>query len=364
MMFVDCPAYLDEDGAARCGLPAEVRCRYIMRSTDGPLEGAMIRCPAGHWFNGPIESLTRERADNHDSGAAAPVPEQGGTARRAPMMAVTVGAGLPSVTTPPSRSGRAVARTPRLPTIWGGPPACGSPACARAAGTPHPATWTNQSPAGHERRPGTEAPSPAPGPRQPVRRLPSVLVSRRGQIVMAATDRGHAVITEASSGIGAAAPASARPACPCPRWTRRCGHRLPCRTGPWSASPRSMTLPPSRATTTPHGGSHRPACMRWPAVLHPHPGRQRLEPRALHDPAQAACPRSSPPPARAPSAHVRPAGSGIQAAPARCPARPPGCARHPEHDSGPHDAGAQRNRTERTRSMKPVLHRRQAGGRR
>jgi hypothetical protein len=26
MMFLDCPAYLDHDGAARCGLPAEVRC--------------------------------------------------------------------------------------------------------------------------------------------------------------------------------------------------------------------------------------------------------------------------------------------------------------------------------------------------
>jgi hypothetical protein len=26
-----------------------------MRSTDGPLEAAMIRCPSGHWFNGPNE---------------------------------------------------------------------------------------------------------------------------------------------------------------------------------------------------------------------------------------------------------------------------------------------------------------------
>jgi hypothetical protein len=58
MMFIDCPAYLDQDGAARCGLPAEVRCRFTMRSTSGPLESAMIRCPAGHWFNGPIEFIT------------------------------------------------------------------------------------------------------------------------------------------------------------------------------------------------------------------------------------------------------------------------------------------------------------------
>jgi hypothetical protein len=58
LMFLDCPAYLDRDGSQRCGLPAEVRCRFIMRSTDGPLESAMIRCPAGHSFNGPVEFLT------------------------------------------------------------------------------------------------------------------------------------------------------------------------------------------------------------------------------------------------------------------------------------------------------------------
>src|SRR4029077_15582704 len=58
MMFLDCPAYLDEEGAIRCGLPAEVRCRFTMRSTDGPIESAMIRCPAGHWLHGASEPLT------------------------------------------------------------------------------------------------------------------------------------------------------------------------------------------------------------------------------------------------------------------------------------------------------------------
>jgi hypothetical protein len=57
-MFLNCPAYLDNDGAARCGLPAEVEVRYIMNSTDGPLESAKIMCPLGHWFNGLIEYLT------------------------------------------------------------------------------------------------------------------------------------------------------------------------------------------------------------------------------------------------------------------------------------------------------------------
>jgi hypothetical protein len=58
MMFLDCPAYLDAHGATRCGLPAEVEYWYAARSSDGPLESAKIRCPRGHWFNGPLESLT------------------------------------------------------------------------------------------------------------------------------------------------------------------------------------------------------------------------------------------------------------------------------------------------------------------
>jgi hypothetical protein len=53
MMFLNCPAYLDHEGALRCGLPAEIRCRFTMHSTDGPVESAMIRCPAGHCFSGP-----------------------------------------------------------------------------------------------------------------------------------------------------------------------------------------------------------------------------------------------------------------------------------------------------------------------
>jgi hypothetical protein len=57
-MLVDCPAFLGRDGAVRCGLPAEVETRYTIGSTDGPLEGARIRCPRGHWFNGPMEALS------------------------------------------------------------------------------------------------------------------------------------------------------------------------------------------------------------------------------------------------------------------------------------------------------------------
>lgn len=65
--FVDCPS---------CGLPAEVEHRYTLTSTDGPLESAKIRCPRGHWFSGPLESLTGAAApaSNAREGAAADVP--------------------------------------------------------------------------------------------------------------------------------------------------------------------------------------------------------------------------------------------------------------------------------------------------
>lgn len=63
-MLLDCPAYMDSQGMTRCGLPAEVEYEYTVASTDGPLPSARIRCPRGHWFNGPVESLTvEERPD-------------------------------------------------------------------------------------------------------------------------------------------------------------------------------------------------------------------------------------------------------------------------------------------------------------
>lgn len=71
MMFLDCPAFLDHGLTARCGLPAEVRCRFTMRSSDGLLECAMIRCPVGHYFNAPIEFLTWNGNGYRDPSATA-----------------------------------------------------------------------------------------------------------------------------------------------------------------------------------------------------------------------------------------------------------------------------------------------------
>jgi len=59
MIFLDCPAVVDDPGTAttQCGLPAVV-CRVVtVDSTDGPVRSVMIRCPARHWFNAPMESL-------------------------------------------------------------------------------------------------------------------------------------------------------------------------------------------------------------------------------------------------------------------------------------------------------------------
>ena len=70
MMFLDCPACLDQQSAARCGLPAEVRSRFTTRSTDGPPDSIMISCPAGHAFSGPAASLTPDRTGNPDPGTA------------------------------------------------------------------------------------------------------------------------------------------------------------------------------------------------------------------------------------------------------------------------------------------------------
>ena len=69
VIFIDCPAYMDDSGPVRCGLPAEVGGQSTMRSTEGPLESVRIRCPRGHWFNGPVEFLTIAQQNRSGDGA-------------------------------------------------------------------------------------------------------------------------------------------------------------------------------------------------------------------------------------------------------------------------------------------------------
>jgi hypothetical protein len=66
------------------GCPAEVRGRFVMQSTGGPLEGAMIRCPVGHWFTGPIESLTLTTGPGHAAALPCLAGQGGGQTERPP----------------------------------------------------------------------------------------------------------------------------------------------------------------------------------------------------------------------------------------------------------------------------------------
>lgn len=71
MLFLDCPAYLNQDGSAQCGVPAEVRCWYTMGSTGGPLESATIKCPAGPLVQRTTEFLTWQSSQQQHRNTAA-----------------------------------------------------------------------------------------------------------------------------------------------------------------------------------------------------------------------------------------------------------------------------------------------------
>jgi len=168
MMFLDCPAYLDEDGARRCGLPAELRCRTTVRSSDGPVEAATIRCPAGHWFNGPIAFLTWDGKDNHD-------PATAGAGSRAGRDSLQRshdgrhGGGRSRSGDVPAEAERDVCRPNTAPAYYLGHPAglwitAMRPRRRRTASN-HPVQAVASA---GERTPSRHGgPSPAPGPKQP-----------------------------------------------------------------------------------------------------------------------------------------------------------------------------------------------------
>jgi hypothetical protein len=121
IMFLDCPAYLDYEQTVRCRLPAELSCKFAMDSSDGPLESAMIRCPAGHWFNASIEFLTCESADNHQ-----PVTAAGAvSARRAGPAGTDHGCAGPAgpVVHGPAGPGQEIRRPNTAPAYYLGRPA-------------------------------------------------------------------------------------------------------------------------------------------------------------------------------------------------------------------------------------------------
>jgi hypothetical protein len=42
-----------------CGALAAVLDRFVLESTDGPIDHAKVRCLRGHWFLLPVEALAR-----------------------------------------------------------------------------------------------------------------------------------------------------------------------------------------------------------------------------------------------------------------------------------------------------------------
>lgn len=122
MMFLDCPAYLDHDGTQRCGLPAEVICRYTMHSTRGPMECVLITCPVGHNFTGDIESLTLAARDDNDPGTAGAGSRSGHDSGQRGHHARHAGSG-PALTESPAEPERTVRRPNGAPAYYLGRPA-------------------------------------------------------------------------------------------------------------------------------------------------------------------------------------------------------------------------------------------------
>ena len=50
MEFTFCP---------ECGAPAAVVDRFVLESTDGPIDHARVVCAGGHWFVLSIDTLVR-----------------------------------------------------------------------------------------------------------------------------------------------------------------------------------------------------------------------------------------------------------------------------------------------------------------
>ena len=50
---------MDSTTCPDCGAPAEVTDRFVLESTDGPLEHLRLRCIRRHWFLLPVATLNR-----------------------------------------------------------------------------------------------------------------------------------------------------------------------------------------------------------------------------------------------------------------------------------------------------------------
>jgi hypothetical protein len=59
---------LDLVGCPVCAAPAEIVERFVLESTDGPIEHATVRCADRHRFTVLVERLTTPRVPHKESG--------------------------------------------------------------------------------------------------------------------------------------------------------------------------------------------------------------------------------------------------------------------------------------------------------
>jgi hypothetical protein len=63
---------LDLVGCPACAAPAEVVERYVLESTDGPIEHATVLCSERHRYTVLVERLVTPRTDDRKAGRWAP----------------------------------------------------------------------------------------------------------------------------------------------------------------------------------------------------------------------------------------------------------------------------------------------------
>ena len=224
-MFLTARPTWTSDGALRCGLPAEVRCRFTMRSTDGPVESAMIRCPAGHYFCGAIESLTWDGKDKHDPGTAA-VTSRAGRDSLQRGHDGRDGAAGPPLRHFPAKPERRRSPPEHRSRVLPGPPC--RPVDHRHA--PAPQARRLRLPAGSRR----QQRSPNPG----LRRAPAQLTSQSSAQVTAAARQGQdSPIQPAAQAAPTRCHARSRTAAQHPEHDRRAGCPLDARANGWPSGP-------------------------------------------------------------------------------------------------------------------------------
>lgn len=66
---------MDMTTCPHCGVAARVQERFVLESTEGPLEHARIVCRQGHRFNLRVETVALARFEDRDGTVVVDVPD-------------------------------------------------------------------------------------------------------------------------------------------------------------------------------------------------------------------------------------------------------------------------------------------------